>query len=292
MLDGGADPGMRNREGSTPLHIAAYNGHVAASELLLSRGPQLLNSIDHGGHTALYMAALANRPEVVKLLLARKADTEKTDTMGEGGTALFIAADKGHIEVVRLLLAAGAKPNAPTNTSHRTPIFGATAKRTGIASLLLRHGANINVGSVNGRTPLIEAACYVWPRDKETIQLFLEHGADPRQMDGDGAHALACAASDGSEDIGRRLLGRGTEPDMRKDGSRDTALMAAVRKGHIGFVKLLMGMSADVNRVREISQGVYESALDIALSMKKSSDGFFIERKRRQASAGFAKAGS
>ena len=117
MLDGGADPGMRNREGSTPLHIAAYNGHVAASELLLSRGPQLLNSIDHGGHTALYMAALANRPEVVKLLLARKADTEKTDTMGEGGTALFIAADKGHIEVVRLLLAAGAKPNAPTNTS-------------------------------------------------------------------------------------------------------------------------------------------------------------------------------
>ena len=51
--------------------------------------------------TALMAAVNFNRPEVVKVLLAKGADTDAKDV--DGNTALSVAREKGHSEIAGLL---------------------------------------------------------------------------------------------------------------------------------------------------------------------------------------------
>ncbi len=267
LLGAGADPNARRQHGETPLHVAAGGGHATVVEILLKHGAQI-NTTDDSGYTALHNAALANRSEVVQLLLRHKADMEIAEKSGEGGTPLFIASDKGYTEIVRLLLAAGANPNAiAKGGGGYTPIFRTTSSdRLPLAKMLLDHGADINFATWDGTSPLIFAACNVWPKNKEVIQFYLDHGADPRRTRNDGPDALSCTASEGLDDIIRLLLHKGADPNYRKNDQWDTALMLAVRKDRTSTVKLLLQRGADVNQVRSVSSGKYESALDLALA--------------------------
>lgn len=74
-----ADPtlvGARSAAGTTPLHRAAFKGHLAVAELLLDHGadPNLQDEGEHYGGTSLHAAAHANQRALVALLLARGAD--------------------------------------------------------------------------------------------------------------------------------------------------------------------------------------------------------------------------
>merc|ERR1719401_91000 len=73
---------------------------------------------DSKGITCLGYAVGANRPEVVKMLLEKKASVDMVDT--SGNTALHYAAAYGRSEMVKFL-AASSKVNA-TNKSGQTPL--------------------------------------------------------------------------------------------------------------------------------------------------------------------------
>ncbi len=269
LLDAGADPNERRMQGLTPLHVAAREGHAGVAEMLLKRGAKV-NSTNDSGHTALYTAAHANRLEVVKLLLLHRADLEKPDIAGEGGTALFVACQKGYTEVARILLAAGANPNAlPRRGGGYTPVFhGIGMNRFPLAKLLLEYGADVNVSLPNGVTLLIYTACRTSSGDEKTVQLFLDHGADPKAVSIDGSSALGCAVSAGMDDIVRLLLRKGVDPNARNGARGYTAMMMAVKSDRLSTVRLLLQQGADVNQVRIVTPGKYESALDLALARK------------------------
>ena len=76
MLDLGASPLCHDEEfGGTPLHWAAYKGHVDTVEILLNRGADI-NAINKDGRPAIVLAAAMGQTPVVKLLLERGADSE------------------------------------------------------------------------------------------------------------------------------------------------------------------------------------------------------------------------
>ena len=56
LLQRGVDPHVQNRKGKNALHQAAVKGNIAAVMCLISHRPELLNSKDAAGMTALYLA--------------------------------------------------------------------------------------------------------------------------------------------------------------------------------------------------------------------------------------------
>lgn len=61
--------------GSTPLYIAAQEGHSEVVDLLLSRSADI-ECVFRDGYTPLYIAAQNGRVEVVKTLLVKGANRE------------------------------------------------------------------------------------------------------------------------------------------------------------------------------------------------------------------------
>jgi len=88
------------------LWAAARQGDVKAIESLLAKGVDV-NAKTHYGATALWFAAYKSRLDVVKFLIAHKADLNAADTVW-GGTPLGLAVEEDNAAIVKVLLEAGA----------------------------------------------------------------------------------------------------------------------------------------------------------------------------------------
>lgn len=88
----------------TPLEIAASNGHVEVTCLLLRAGANA-SATDRDGFTPLHWAAVDGHKEVVLVLLRAGANPTIKVTKGPctGATAQDEAARRGHHEIVQLL---------------------------------------------------------------------------------------------------------------------------------------------------------------------------------------------
>jgi hypothetical protein len=117
LLDGGADPNIKNKDGSTALMIASQDGHLEVVKTLLDGGAD--PNQKRKGITALMLASQFGHLEIVKTLLDRGVDLNiKTDS--HRATALMLASQYGHLEIVKTLLDRGADPDI-------TNIYGSTA---------------------------------------------------------------------------------------------------------------------------------------------------------------------
>ena len=91
-------------------------------------------------------------------------------------SALMLAAIKGHTDIVKALLARDAEVNKTGWTPLHYAASGVQAQQTAIVALLLEHHAYIDAASPNGSTPLMMAAQY---GTREVVKLLLDEGADP-----------------------------------------------------------------------------------------------------------------
>ncbi|KAF5966432.1 ankyrin repeat domain-containing protein [Fusarium coicis] len=105
LLDRGAHTEVADKwERRTSLWRTAENGHDAIMRLLLDQGADT-ESANKDGRTPLLMAAAWGHEVTVRLLLTRDASIEAADKWGQ--TPLSWAAKRGHDAVVRLLLDRG-----------------------------------------------------------------------------------------------------------------------------------------------------------------------------------------
>lgn len=121
----------------TRLWNAAIAGDTAALAAALKDGANV-DSLDvrtaRNGRRALNWAAINNRADAIRWLLAHGAPIEATNLTGF--TALHHAAEVGSVDAARILLAAGADPKH-TNLEGMTPL--ARARQEGhieVAELL------------------------------------------------------------------------------------------------------------------------------------------------------------
>lgn len=206
-----------DREGGTPLHVAAEETNQEMVAWLLSRDANPRKQ-DIQGFTPLDRAALAADPRnpgtegfpaVAKQLLFRGADVtilgavaladaQRTrelvnadpgllrDIGWRHGGLLSLAVNHGHLEMVRLLLDLGADVDERTmleeleepTLSWGAPLwYAALAGRRDIAELLLDRGADPNANVYASGWPLRNAYKH---KDGALKQLLLDRGAKPQ----------------------------------------------------------------------------------------------------------------
>lgn len=119
---------LRSSDGWTPLHLAAYFGHVEAVALLIDHGAPLdALSTNAIRNTPLHAAfAGANNATIVRRLIFAGADV---DARGAGNiTPLHLAASRGDDALCDLLISRGADPESKADDGS-TP--AALAERNG-----------------------------------------------------------------------------------------------------------------------------------------------------------------
>jgi ankyrin repeat protein len=254
---GGTD---KSREGTTPLHLAAANGHRDVAELLLANKADV-NAKDIMGATPLDHAAGNGRKDTAELLLANKADVNAKDHVG--GTPLHYAAGKGHKDVAQLLLVNKADVNAKANQGE-TPLFVAAALgQKDVAQLLLANHADVNAKNNVGITPLREA---LDTNHKDVAELLLANKADVNARDNNGDTLLSSALAAGHKDTAEFLVQHGAiskpidgalkafseflrktyfVPDPANTRELNPASLASYRKGKVTYYKSFVSIDDD-----------------------------------------------
>jgi ankyrin repeat protein len=121
---------------------AVKSGNAARVSELLAEEPSLLRVRDTDGSTPLHYAAWKGHPEVARLLLERGAEVSLQNDNGHwGGTPLHAAAHANQRAIAELLIAHGADVNCRSSNG-RTPLEEtAIHNATAVARLLKQHGA-------------------------------------------------------------------------------------------------------------------------------------------------------
>lgn len=141
LLEAGADPSVRDAAGATPLQTALLTGKTQVAKALIAHGvplePQALL-------LELADAGISDR-DSFELLLRQGAELNRVDPNGD--TALTRAIARGHLETVARLILLGADVNQP-DAQGRPPLDvalehadGRHGDRTQIVERLQRHGA-------------------------------------------------------------------------------------------------------------------------------------------------------
>lgn len=130
-----------------------------------------INAVSPEGDTLLHLAIKENDPVSVKKLLGAGANPNIPLKRAPIAAAVELA----NTEVVNLLLEAGADPDGTTN-GESALWRAALGGRQDVVELLLKHGAKIDYGDVDGETPALAAVL----ASQFSMALFLlEHGASP-----------------------------------------------------------------------------------------------------------------
>lgn len=108
---------------------------------------------------------------------------------------------------------------------------------------LLLGGTDANAQDGRGWCPLMYAAA---EGHQEIVTLLIEHGADPNTINFLGRSAIMYASSYGFYGIVKLLLESGATPNPHKEFTNFPPLLAAVEKGHLEVVKLLVEHGANV----------------------------------------------
>lgn len=234
LVEGGADINELNADKFSPLVLAIINGHLDLAMYLLGRGADP-NLKTLSGLTALYAT--------IDVQWAPHASYPQPSTEQE---------QTGYLELVKALIDHGANMNARleeklwfrslfsdstwVDPTGATPLWRA-AQSSDIAALrlLVAYGADPNLATKGGDTPLMVAAGVGWAANwsvtapvpaLDAVKYLLELGNNVNAADSRGYTPLHGAAYIGNNEMVTYLASKGAKIDARSKAGDSPADMA------------------------------------------------------------------
>nr|NP_001261739.1 rolling pebbles, isoform I [Drosophila melanogaster]AGB94432.1 rolling pebbles, isoform I [Drosophila melanogaster] len=252
VLLAGASPNHRTdyMGGAPILCIAAHEGILPMVSLLLEFGADvgLTNS---QGCTPLILAAMRGHCDVVRPLVAAGSSLGQLDITQR--CALVHAARMGHLSVVKYLLACDWSPRPHSQDVTRSvalqqALIGAAAQAHCkiLEDLLDLNETEFDL-DVNGMEPSSgELALTAAARHGciDVVGILLSRGAQIDARNRQGYSALWLAVKEGHWSVVEHLLQRGALLDEPLGQTRKTPLMIAAEEGHLELVDLLLARGA------------------------------------------------
>ncbi len=255
LIKAGADVKETLPDGTTLLMTAAENGQNDIVQALLKLGVDV-NQRRQDTFSAFLIACFLGHDAVVKTLAKHGADVNAAYEIGSSQglsgnqTALTVAAARGNCPMCALLLRLGADLNVVSDSGY-TPLMWSLVNGSSedAAELLLKAGANPDpdaeskIAISTSTTPLILASTNGMTA---IVKALLKRNVAVDKTDGDGWTALKRASNEGHEEVLALLLKAGASPDIA-DHEGWTALINAAGKGQVEVCKALLKAGADVN---------------------------------------------
>ncbi len=232
LLDLGADPGSINAAGETTLHLAFRNGWLDLVPPLAAAGADP-NAPGVDGHNLLDKAVSTESEDQITLLLEAGADPNHTHLSDDFPTPLERAMVGRNPAVFQVFLDHGARPPG----GNWDPwLFKAIENRDLVtAKLLLAHGARASGHTTGG---LVTAAAL--RRDGSLVKLLTDFGFP-------GGHALYHSSALGDLEMVGLLVACGAPVNATRIPSRDTPLIAAIRRKQDPVAAFLIRNGADLD---------------------------------------------
>ncbi len=139
LLQGGADPALRNKVGDDALNYAALKGSLPIVQQLLARGVPVTR---RQGWQPLTYAVFGKQLPVFNALMEKGAEPNAVNP--NGATALMFAAEQGQEDMVDRLLAAGADPTWTRNGESAVD-WALKTQNTDIAEKIMKAQAQVGL---------------------------------------------------------------------------------------------------------------------------------------------------
>ena len=230
LVEAGADVNQQTTgDKSSALIEAISNGHLDLANYLLGKGanPNLLNVY---GESALYAAVDFRNVEISWRPTPRTFE-EKVDTLALTRALLEHKADP-NIRLIRKLPFRSIQDRQWMGTAGATAFWrAAVSDDVDAMKLLVEQGANPNIPSYEGNTPLMVAAgigweggaTQTWPDSLiPAVKFCLDHGADINAENMYGYSALHGAGYRGNNDLIKFMVEKGANL-MAKNKAGQTA---------------------------------------------------------------------
>ncbi|OLN95764.1 putative ankyrin repeat protein [Colletotrichum chlorophyti] len=187
--------------GRTPLAWAAAKNYLGKARQLLEAGADV-KIADRHGKTALHWAAAAKAFDILSALLDRGADLEARDIIGRTPVWEAAHAPNSH-DVFALMIRHGVKIDSRDDIYERTPLHLATyqGQAANVISLL-GFGADIEISTTTGRTPVSQAITY---NQLSTLKILIQNKARMNVVDKWGETVLHLAARFSPPEVMRLL---------------------------------------------------------------------------------------
>ena len=247
LLQHGADINGRNRDGNTALHLAVFLGRAETTELLLKSGADV-NAKNDEGATPVELLSV---PWEMTRLLSRPLGIELEQEQVEAGKAK-----------IREMFSTDAKPGAktlPNALDNSTDLW--SAARTGDLKAIkhyIKEG-----GDVNALDKGFQLSAMSWSAlhgQTEAVQLLIENGAEVDIKSGDGATPLHSAAFFGRTDVAKLLLENGADVKARNNDGATSVDLLSVDWETTAFIGSLVGVDIEAEEIAVMKKGRNEIA--------------------------------
>ena len=243
LLDGGADAGAAELDGSTALLWASHRDDLESARLLIGAGADASAGNDLGA-TPLWAASQNGSAAMVRVLLAAGADPNRGLLSGE--TPVMVAARAGSAAVVRLLAAAGADLDRQGSRGQTALMWAAAQRHPAAVEALLAAGADLGV-----RSDVWTQVMAVPPHSRPEYNREIPHG---------GNTALLFAVRAGDLPSARVLVAAGADVDDA-DAWGVSAVTLAAHGGHRGLLEFLLDEGADPNAAQAGFAPLHEAVM-------------------------------
>ena len=219
LLEAKADPVAPGKDGLTPITQTVHSGHLDCLNLLLKKA-NYVDKPDQTGHVPLFYAVSSNKLDIAEFLCHKGADVNISQE-NNAWTPLLGAVKDKKTEMALLLIRHGAETDKDSADGVSPFELAITTGQLKVVEAICWRKKNLNVHLPNGSTPLLTA---ILSGNSQMVRLLLEFDANPNMPDASGkSFPITLAEKSNNIEMLEILMQKGALPPMKAQNNPSAA---------------------------------------------------------------------